>query len=385
MRFHDFPTAVLALAGTVQSLVIEKRDLLSDLQNRALENLKAAEKNGTLERVGECSISTATVRKDWAFMSVNERKAYVSAVQCMYNAPSQSDPALVPGARTRYDDFVAQHINQTTTIHGTGNFLSWHRYFVYGYEKALRDECGYNGSQPYWNWFSHTDDLTKHPVFDGTATSMGGDGLYVKHNGSAGGKGTIALPSGAGGGCIKDGPFKNLQINLGSISPSMAGETASSSPLAWNPRCAKRDLTSYASSTWLTFDNLYNVTLGAASENIGLFQDELQGRFPDGFLGMHAAGHFSIGGDGGDVFSSPNDPAFFLHHAMVDRVWWLWQALHLNQAKSIAGTITIFNQPPSRDARLDDPIQMNYLNMPIITNEEMMSTLDGEPLCYIYA
>jgi tyrosinase len=65
MRFHDFPTAVLALAGTVQSLVIEKRDLLSDLQNRDLENLKAAEKNGTLERTGECSISTATVRKDW--------------------------------------------------------------------------------------------------------------------------------------------------------------------------------------------------------------------------------------------------------------------------------------------------------------------------------
>jgi tyrosinase len=65
-------------------------------------------------------------------------------------------------------------------------------------------------------------------------------------------------------------------------------------------------------------------------------------------------------------------------------IYRLWQALHLNQAKSIAGTITIFNQPPSRDARLDDPIQMNYLNMPTITNEEMMSTLDGEPLCYIY-
>src|SRR4051794_30864747 len=121
----------------------------------------------------------------------------------------------------------------------------------------------------------------------------------------------------------------------------MAGEAASSSPLAWNPRCAKRDLTSYASSTWLTLDNLYNVTLGTASKSIGRFQDELQGRFPDGFLGMHAAGHFAIGGDAGDVFSSPTDPAFFLHHAMIDRVWWLWQALHLNQAKSIAGTITI--------------------------------------------
>jgi tyrosinase len=141
-------------------------------------------------------------------MSAKERKAYISAVQCMFDSPPQTDPAEAPGVKTRYDDFVAQHINQTLSIHGTGNFLSWHRYFVHGYEKALREECGYKGYQPYWNWFAHTDDLKKHPVFDGSATSMGGDGEYVKHNGSAGGKGTIALPSGAGGGCIKSGPFK---------------------------------------------------------------------------------------------------------------------------------------------------------------------------------
>ncbi|KAI4948928.1 hypothetical protein J4E91_005390 [Alternaria rosae] len=380
MRLSSLSTALLAFASAAQSLAVERRDLLSDLQNQALENLKAAEKNGTLEKRGSCSIFNASVRKDWAIMSAKERKAYISAVQCMFDAPSQSDPALVPGAKTRYDDFVAQHINQTLAIHGTGNFLSWHRYFVHGYETALREECGYKGYQPYWDWFAHTDDLTKHPVFDGSATSMGGDGEYVKHNGSAGGKGTIALPSGAGGGCIKDGPFKNLQINLGPISPAMAGEVPVKSPLEWNPRCAKRDLTSYASSTWMTFENLYNVTLGTASKNVGRFQDELQGRFPDGFLGMHGAGHFAIGGDGGDVFSSPNDPAFFLHHAMVDRVWWIWQALHLDQAKSVAGTITIFNQPPSRDARLDDPIQMNYLNLEPTTIEDMMSTLDGEPL-----
>jgi len=164
----------------------------------------------------------------------------------------------------------------------------------------------------------------------------------------------------------------------------MAGEVPVSSPLAWNPRCAKRDLTSYAAAQWLTYENLYNITLGAASGNIADFQNELQGRFPDGFLGLHGAGHFSIGGDAGDVYSSPNDPAFFLHHAMLDRVWWLWQALHLNQAGTIAGTITIFNNPPSRDARLDDAIIMNYLNLDTVTIKDMMSTLDGEPLCYIY-
>jgi tyrosinase len=131
-------------------------------------------------------------------MSSSERKAYIKAVKCMFDSPSQSDPALVPGAKNRYDDFVAQHINQTRTIHGTGNFLSWHRYFVHGYK----------GRQPYWNWFTYQNDLTKSPIFDGSETSMGGDGEFVQHNGSVGGGGSIFLPSGNGGGCIKSGPFK---------------------------------------------------------------------------------------------------------------------------------------------------------------------------------
>jgi hypothetical protein len=33
-----------------------------------------------------------------------------------------------------------------------------------------------------------------------------------------------------------------------------------------------------------------------------------------------------------DVNSSPNDPVFFMHHAMLDRVWWIWQALQLHLA-----------------------------------------------------
>jgi tyrosinase len=141
-------------------------------------------------------------------MDANERKAYISAVQCVISSPSKSDPVQVPGAKTRYDDFVAQHINQTMTIHQTGNFLSWHRYYLHGYEKVLREECGYKGYQPYWNWFTYQDNLKNSPVFDGSDTSMGGDGLFVLHNGSIAGGGTVPLPSGEGGGCIKSGPFK---------------------------------------------------------------------------------------------------------------------------------------------------------------------------------
>ena len=78
----------------------------------------------------------------------------------------------------------------------------------------------------------------------------------------------------------------SVQLNLGPISPTMAGANKSASALAWNPRCAKRDLTNFASNTWFTFENLYNITLGAASKDISSFQNELQGRFADGFLGQ---------------------------------------------------------------------------------------------------
>ncbi|CAN9157612.1 unnamed protein product [Alternaria alternata] len=383
MRFCSLPTTILALASVVESAALQSRDLLQDLQDQALATLKEAETNGTLERRAGCNILNAPVRRNWDFMSAKERKAYSTAVKCMYTSPSKSDPTLVPGARTRYDDFVGQHINQTRTIHGTGNFLSWHRYFVHSFENALREECGYTGYQPYWNWFSYQDDLSKSPVFDGSATSMGGDGYYVKHNGSTGGGGRIYLPSGNGGGCIKSGPFKNVQLNLGPVSPTMAGANKSASALAWNPRCAKRDLTNFASKTWFTFENLYNITLGAASKDISSFQNELQGRFTDGFLGLHASGHFAIGGDSGDLYSSVNDPVFFMHHAMLDRVWWIWQALHLDQAKSVEGSRSMLD-PNGPRTTLDDAIETNWLNTPDVKISDVMSTLSGEPLCYIY-
>ena len=65
MRFIGLQTAILALASIAQSAAVEKRDLLSDLQSQAMENLKAAEKNGTLEKRGGCTIANASIRRDW--------------------------------------------------------------------------------------------------------------------------------------------------------------------------------------------------------------------------------------------------------------------------------------------------------------------------------
>ncbi len=144
-------------------------------------------------------------------------------------------------------------------------------------------------------------------------------------------------------------------------------------PLGYNPRCLKRDFTKFAVDTWMTGANLLNLTLGDASSSILKFQNELQGRFGDQFLGMHAAGHFTIGGDGTDLFASPNDPLFFLHHSMLDHLYWIWQALHLDQASNIAGTITILNMPPSRDALVTDPLDMGVNAAQIVISDAQHS------------
>jgi tyrosinase len=80
-------------------------------------------------------------------MSKGDRKSYIKAVQCLRTLPSKSDKSWAPAAKTRFDDFVAIHVNKTMYIHGNGLFLTWHRY-VYAYEQALRNECGYKGYQP---------------------------------------------------------------------------------------------------------------------------------------------------------------------------------------------------------------------------------------------
>ena len=81
-------------------------------------------------------------------LSKKDRKDYIKAAKCLQSKPSKTPEDEAPGAKTRFDDFVATHINQTLAIHYTGNFLSWHRYFTWLYEEALQEECGYTGTQP---------------------------------------------------------------------------------------------------------------------------------------------------------------------------------------------------------------------------------------------
>jgi tyrosinase len=154
--------------------------------------------------------------------------------------------------------------------------------------------------------------------------------------------------------------------------------------LGYNPRCLRRDVSRFASSGWTKDSDI--VSLVRNNSDFLSFSSNMQGNFPAGFLGVHTGGHFTVGGDpGGDLFASPGDPYFFLHHAMIDRTWWTWQNLDIkNRQYALAGTVTVNNNPPSRDAVLSDPIDLGYVGVPITTIKDASNTLAG-PFCYIYA
>lgn len=235
-----------------------------------------------------------------------EKLDYIDAVKCIQSASPLTPQSIAPGAKTRFDDFVATHINQTLTIHFTGNFLSWHRYFTWLWEEALRTECGYEGTQPYWDWpLSAMTGLEDSPIFDGSETSLSGNGKYIANRsdivlGLSLGLPAIHLPTGTGGGCVTSGPFANLSVNLGPAAldePGGISASNSNGSLSYNPRCLKRDLTDYVVQKYanatavlsniLDYDNVYD------------FEYAMQGVPGSGSLGIHGGGHYAMGGDPG--------------------------------------------------------------------------------------
>lgn len=123
-------------------------------------------KNG-LPSPETCTLDTAAVRREWATLTPKERIAFTDAVNCLHKLPAKTPASVAPGARSRYDDLVVTHIQQSLTIHGTGNFLTWHRYFTWVFEQTLRDGCSYKGTFPYYNWAHYANDPKNGPFSTG--------------------------------------------------------------------------------------------------------------------------------------------------------------------------------------------------------------------------
>ncbi|KAL6414942.1 hypothetical protein AUP68_01478 [Ilyonectria robusta] len=64
----------------------------------------------------ECGCTKPLVRKEWRTLSTKQKGEYIKAVKCLASKPSQTG-GIYPGAKSRYDDFVATHVVNTDLIH----------------------------------------------------------------------------------------------------------------------------------------------------------------------------------------------------------------------------------------------------------------------------
>jgi tyrosinase len=92
----------------------------------------------------------------------------------------------------------------------------------------------------------------------------------------------------------------------------------------------------------------------------------------------------------GDLFTSTNDPLFFLHHAGLDRLWAMWQELdtktRLYDISSPQGSTGPPFGPPSPPLKLETPMWMGF-GAPDRPVKDVMDTMnrDGKGfLCYKY-
>ncbi|KAM7201778.1 Grixazone synthase [Naviculisporaceae sp. PSN 640] len=348
---------------------------LDDFQKQYKKNVEKIIK----PRKTGCTSKNILRRKEWGTLSKAERLSYIRAIQCINKlTPPLTPPSLIPGVRTRLDDFIGSHQLRTPWVHNNGVFLSYHRHLVHLFEAALRNECGYKGAQPYWDWTLSWQNLNASPMLDGSPTSLSGDGEFIPgrepRNILLPDNSTLIMNPGTGGGCVTSGPFTynngtGYVLNLGPFD----------SP-GYNPRCLERDL---HSAEWgpLTKPSKVSVLYETCGGSLPCFY----GLMDSPFTGIHSVGHYQLGGAAGDVFVSPGDPAFWLHHANLDRVWAVWQYLGDGEerVKELFGTETNFNIPPSPNVTLNFSLDFGGVISPARLLGDIISPIDG-PHCYIY-
>lgn len=271
-------------------------------------------------------------------------------------------------------------------IHNTGFFFPWHRLYVQTWEDALRLKCGYDGASPYWDWTLDAEDFY-HATFWNESTY---DGL-----------GTWGDPNNDYQ--IFDGGLKDIKVaypiphNIRrnfTLQPLLSGVFGSNGPpveslsLKMNTKFTK----------W--------VVEGILETNTGDFLNFQTS--VENFSGPHSPIHLIVGGDLGVTcpFGSgppvcypgpkwaPNDPIFFLHHAMIDKLWYDWQHKHpSNKDAFVGGSVSwqansslVFAEyptgaPPWLNTSSVMPSDGLWEDVRI---SEVMDTVGGR-LCYIYA
>lgn len=196
--------------------------------------------------------------------------------------------------------------------HGGPIFLPWHRMFMIRLEQQLQRVTNNPATAlPYWDWAA---DGTLDPTDQPTADLWGQRCL------------------GESSGSVVSGPLAGLRVHLQGYGTQLW--SVDERPLRRAAGTDTDTLPTPADVTWAlgemtdtSFDRLNWDSTSTAFRNRvegWIAENPINGWSPPQ---LHNRVHVWVGGDMSPG-SSPNDPAFYLNHCNVDRIWEAWMTRH---------------------------------------------------------
>lgn len=161
----------------------------------------------------------------------------------------------------------------------------------------------------------------------------------------------------------------------------VSGQPLPATAFNYNASCLIRDLNSYVAQT---YTNAGLVSKAAHSADAATLETNLNGVIGGNSLGVHSAGHFTVGGSMDSIHVSVQDPIWWMLHANIDRIYTSWQKNNPQVAAQLYGTMTANNAPASANVTLDtiEP-DWGYFDSTQIPVKDLISTTSG-PFCYTY-
>ncbi|KAB5590425.1 Tyrosinase tyrosinase: common central domain containing protein [Ceratobasidium theobromae] len=334
----------------------------------------AAVAQGAVIRDASATCTKPAQRKEWRTLTRKEQTSFIDAIKCLSNLPRgtslapRGDTPDIPAfnnASSYYDDFVYAHMDSNIKDHFTGIFLPWHRWFLHTFLEALQDQCGYDGVFPYWNWTLDVKNVTASPLFNPNKQyGLGSFGTTEADN--------YTVHDGALNGIVRAYPTPHSIARHFDLYPFKQQVFPFEFPIP--------DMPATDAFTPEAIKSIVNGSKGNYTD----FAYKIDGVRAQG---PHNAAHLMMGGDLSSLLWSPNDPIFFLHHAMLDCTWEKWQNRRSENMWAIGGGLTqdVANfdtypvgAPPA--AKMSSELPTVGLTPPV-TVLEMMSTKNAN-LCY---
>jgi tyrosinase len=277
----------------------------------------------------QTTCSSPRTRIEWDSFPNADKQAFLDSIKCLMRAPPSGN---FNGSENRYEDIVVLHQSMTPLVHGNALFLVWHRYLLWTFEDLLRRECNFRRSIPWFDESLHAGHFSNTTVF------------------SSKWLGTIM----ANGNCVQDGQFAMLASNIGP-GPENARHCLSRNGDEAKTANTKQSLTD-ACNARAGYADMAACTEGAA----------------------HAWGHNGVGAVMQDVYASPADPFFWLHHAYIDRNFGRWQNVDQRRLAGISGA-----DSGGKKLALATVLSMSGIR-PDVRIRDVLD-VGGKALCYGYS